>query len=464
MASAEQARARRYDCSHGLIIQLGMSRVRARLKNLSGSGGYVESDSSLEVGEEILLLIRLDTEQNRMFFNVTGEVVWTHHGESSFQSGVRWLKASTEESIDALRFFVTEFLRGTTGRIRVDRDREDTSRKAYIFDFAAPGEIEAYLRNQPVQVDVPEEGQTHPEESHLPVKELEQNEEAHLQPQPDPRDESATSTKRSEEPMAKPNPERSGNGKVPIALGFSAHPSDEKPSSAVSSSPAPETTGAKAPIALGLSGSESQVESEERVPFAMGGAPTKEGSPTSAQTRVEDSKERSFTHYGEVPTPMPSDTRQAAEPKVEETTLAERGTARSSRSKRVEEGLEHAKLSARSPADLEACRRGYQRFKLTNIEMSLVHRGVESTLQVIDISRSGAAVSTVDVIPAIQEGVTIKIRSRSSRRPTRFNARIVRADTRRGNRQRFAIQFDRASHRGHQLEQNRILDEILSWA
>ena len=140
MASAEQARARRYDCSHGLIIQLGMSRVRARLKNLSGSGGYVESDSSLEVGEEILLLIRLDTEQNRMFFNVTGEVVWTHHGESSFQSGVRWLKASTEESIDALRFFVTEFLRGTTGRIRVDQDREDTSRKAYIFDFAAPGD------------------------------------------------------------------------------------------------------------------------------------------------------------------------------------------------------------------------------------------------------------------------------------------------------------------------------------
>ena len=418
MSSTEQTRSRRYVCSHDLIVQIGKSRFRATLKNLSGSGGYLESDNDFSNTEEILLLIRLQTEEQRMFFNVAGTVVWSREEDGKYRSGIRWLRVSTEESVEYLRFFVTEFLHGTTGRIQVERDPLDSERKTFVFDFAAPGEIEAYLRRH-----TPSEKEITPQEISAPT-----SLETAISPQaPMEVDFKKSIVSSNQHP--------------------SSHPEDDKKHDRVRLNGISVT---KNDRVLPDPPSEPR---ESRVPFAMGAGTPNQPSSEEQERTASPAKENSSTHLSRASIETHQHLQTFADdtnsndgiPVVVRTTPLER------------------EVAVESASDLATCRRSHERFKLTNLEISLVHRGFETPLRVVDISRSGAAVTSLEHVPGIEEGVTLKIRSQSSRRPTRFNAKIVRMGLQRGNSKQFAVRFDRPSHRGHQIEQNRTLDEILTW-
>ena len=432
-------RAPRSPCNYAVTIQRGMSRTSGVLTNISASGGYLELNSEEEIGSMVLLLIRFNIpDSGRVYVSISSRICRRSEKSGVLGYGIQWIQATCDDRPEGIRHLVEKVLVGTTGRIQVLRNRENTDRIAYTFDFAGLSTITKHALE--------------------------------LSPQ----NSESKSIELSDTLATKAAPE-----KIEIASDHEENKLSNPPSrdaDSLSPLPAENSSTDLSPNIAGESDSKTQLKTEERVSsssgkvFALGGNDP-DGTPQHHDEDTVLEEKPAFTPVTELrehavstpPCEAPKENVEKVDLSSELLRPASNKITRSEDHKSVEpviqpdtQKAEEVKLHA-IKEDRRSSKRSTRTHQLTT---TMVIRGTETDVLMRNISTSGALIQTRSTPPEINSTLTLKIQTPSQRRAIRINGTVVRIAKQESRNCQFAIRFSDTLHRGHAIELKKFFQEL----
>jgi hypothetical protein len=424
-------RAPRNDCEQRVTVQDGMARHFGLLLNVSGSGGLLQTDCSRKIGDKVLILLRVRNNDQKICHVVINARVTRElkDGGRKNNYGIEWIDASCDNEPATLKFLIENLLLGATGRIKVDRNREVSSKALYTFVFASRKAITDYAikkfiaqENNSRRAQVEEPPLNAGPSTSRQEKEATQEAEAEMSDKKAvaPPEESEMKTKGEEAPET---------------------PEERNPLTRVEESEAPKE---RTPFVMGGPEANESEAPKERTPFVMGGE--------TLDKTDENNDEHSLSHS----TPADDVTTGSSEGVQE--ALAPPGAPVSTKNQKEKDPV--IKEPSSSGKSTNKNRRQEKRAQIYGITCSFVIRGTEYRGSIRNISRAGALLSSNDAYPTNGSLLTLKLKKGNESRSTRVNATVIRESKNCRQKNTFAVRFLPTTHRGHARDIQKFFDKI----
>ena len=429
-------RAPRSPCNYAVTIQRGMSRTSGTLTNISASGAFLELNSEEQVGSVVLLLFRFSIPNSgRVYVSISARICRKSEESGVIGYGIQWIQATCDDRPEGIRHLVEKVLIGTTGRIQVLRNRENTERIAYTFDFAELNKITQHALAYAQELDGSEPTN---QSDMLPSVTIPE------------------STKNDSNREEKELPTQTDTGPAelsPIISPESISPELAQGSTGVSKAEGKNKTDRSTPSTSGkvfaLGGNDSEItakhadKEDEIEPKAIFAPVAVLPEDVETVTPEEDLKTAEIA-----PEPV-------SPPSRTDSTVVDRKLVELSDQSRNPEPSEVKLQSIRE--DRRASARSTKTHKLTT---TMVIKGLETDVLMRNISTGGALIQIRSTPPELNSTLTLKIQTPSQKRAIRINGIVVRVMKQESRNCQFAIRFSDTLHRGHAIELKKFFQEF----
>ena len=439
-------RAPRTACQYSVTIQRGMSRTKGILLNISASGGFLQTESLEDIGSNILLLMRFSVPgQGRIYVSITARICRKSNTSEGTGYGIQWLQATCDDKPEGLRHLVEKILVGTTGRIQVLRNRENTERIAYTFDFANLDAVTKHaldlFEKSPELFATTSQTPTQPitVSSHTETQEI-----TTMAPSLTKISEN-TDESREESLVEEPDKNAVETNKIVTGNHEQQFATEDR--------------------------EEINTSSTNNI-FAMGGSDIAE-KPADMETTKEDPIQEMTATTSSVST----ENVIILKSHDEENTVAKTTVAPViARSKEVPQSqsvdpihvkpaqapLNSTSTKVQSVEAMTQDRRISKRHQQTHqLVTTMIIKGNETTVVIRNMSRGGALIQTRNQIPEMDSTLTLKIESPHIRRAVRINGSVIRKVDQGSRNSLFAVRFTKPMHRGHAIELKRFFESVL---